>query len=38
MALIPSGGVINRDYATNKRWKFVLKSNYLSPPRVSSAS
>jgi hypothetical protein len=38
MALTPSGGIINRNYATNNRGKFVLKSNYLSPSKVSSAS
>jgi hypothetical protein len=38
VALTPFGGIINRNYAANNRWKFVLKNNYLSPPRVSSAS
>ena len=38
MALTPFGGIINRSHGTKSRWKFVLKNNYLSPPRVSSAS
>jgi len=38
MALTPFGGITNRNYETKNRWKFALKNNYLSPPRVSSAS
>jgi len=38
MTLTPFGGIINRNHATKKRGEFVLKNNYLSPPRVSSAS
>jgi hypothetical protein len=38
MALTPFGGIINRSHGRKNRWKFVLKNNYLSPPRAFSAS